>query len=228
MTMMKNTTTTSYYMCTAKFQVVDFHEIFVCCCGYNPWWVTFLELNINLLRAKFTEQWYTLVCFLLLGIHWKFIHLSVIWQLHSFFQNQYYSVLPISISRILLFPQGHPVAAYVIFFIFLSLLSFLQQHFVEDSSYTRHDHFTLCRILHSSLTLCNTLHISRDQPKWFPSFSSTTFRNFPGISHTLYELSKCKYVAFKPNCKSLFYQSIRKMKKVHISVWVIGWILPLF
>jgi len=37
-------------------------------------------------------------------------------------------VLPLSISSILSFPEGHPVAAYVFFLIFPSLLSFFQAY----------------------------------------------------------------------------------------------------
>jgi len=36
-------------------------------------------------------------------------------------------VLPISIQSILSFPYGHPVAAYVFFLVFPSILSVLQQ-----------------------------------------------------------------------------------------------------
>jgi hypothetical protein len=42
-------------------------------------------------------------------------------------------VLPLSICSIFLFPWGHPGAAYV-FFVFPSLLTFLQQHVLEGSS----------------------------------------------------------------------------------------------
>jgi hypothetical protein len=43
----------------------------------------------------------------------------------SEFSTQCDLVLPVSISTILSFPQGHPVAAYVFFLVFPSLLSFL-------------------------------------------------------------------------------------------------------
>jgi hypothetical protein len=48
-------------------------------------------------------------------------------QVHSLFQRKFsiecHQVLPLSISRILSFSQGHPVAAYF-FVVFPSLLSF--------------------------------------------------------------------------------------------------------
>ena len=70
--------------------------------------------------------------------------------------------------------------------------------------------FTLCRLLHPWLCVI-LLHFPHEQPNWFsPAFSSTTFQNFPGISVTLPKLSKYKYVALKPDCKSLFYWSTSK------------------
>jgi len=40
-----------------------------------------------------------------------------------------------------------------------------------------------CRVFLCSLTLSIHLHFSHDQSNWsFPSFSSTTFQNFPGVS----------------------------------------------
>jgi hypothetical protein len=58
----------------------------------------------------------------------SFIPQSALRQVRSPFQSefstQYDLVLPLSISSNLSFPQGHPVAAYVFFLVFSSLLSF--------------------------------------------------------------------------------------------------------
>ena len=56
------------------------------------------------------------------------ILLSVFRQVHSLFQSKFSTecdlVLPLSIDGIFSFPQGHPVASYVFFLVFPSLLSF--------------------------------------------------------------------------------------------------------
>lgn len=53
---------------------------------------------------------------------------SVLRQVRNLFQSEYSKkcdlVLPILISSILSFPQGHTVVAYVVFFLFPSLPSF--------------------------------------------------------------------------------------------------------
>ena len=53
---------------------------------------------------------------------------SVLRQVRSLLQSEYAKkcdlVLPLLISSTLSFPQGHPVAAYVFFILFPSLLSF--------------------------------------------------------------------------------------------------------
>jgi hypothetical protein len=53
--------------------------------------------------------------------------LSVLPQVHSLFQRVFsterHLVLPLSVSSVLSFPYGHPVAAYVVFLFFPSLLS---------------------------------------------------------------------------------------------------------
>ena len=51
-----------------------------------------------------------------------------------------------------------------------------------------------CRIFLCSLTLSNTPYFSHDQSNWsFPSSSSTTFQNFPGVSDLLPEASKFQH-----------------------------------
>jgi hypothetical protein len=70
---------------------------------------------------------------------------SVLLQVHSLFQSQFCTqcdiVTPISMSSILSFPYGHPVAAYdFVFPSFLpTLITSLQQRVVEGSSYARCD-----------------------------------------------------------------------------------------
>ena len=59
-----------------------------------------------------------------------FILLSVLRQVHSPFKSEFSIecdlVLPFSFYSIVLFPSGHPLAAYVFFFDFLSFLPSLQ------------------------------------------------------------------------------------------------------
>ena len=53
-----------------------------------------------------------------------------------------------------------------------------------------------CRIFLCSLNLSKVLHFSHDQSNWsFPSSSSTTFQNFPGVSDLLPEASKFQHHA---------------------------------
>jgi len=55
--------------------------------------------------------------------------------------------------------------------------------------------FIVCRISLSSLTLCDTSSFSHDQLKLYsPSFSSTTFRNFPFIFDLLSEVSRFQHI----------------------------------
>ena len=52
--------------------------------------------------------------------------------------------------------------------------------------------FLVCKIFVSSLT--PLLHFQHDRSNWSsPSFSTTTFQNFPGISHLLSEVSKFQH-----------------------------------
>ena len=69
------------------------------------------------------------------------------WQVHSHFHSEFYTVcdpvLLLSVSSILSFSWGYPLSAYVFFPVFPSLLcfllSFLQKHVFEGSSYARCD-----------------------------------------------------------------------------------------
>ena len=60
----------------------------------------------------------------------SFIPQSALRQVHSVFPSEFFTgcdlVFPISIQSILSFSYGHPVAAYVFFLVFPSLLSVLQ------------------------------------------------------------------------------------------------------
>ena len=108
---------------------------------------------------------------------------------------------PPSVYNILFFPWVHSVATYVLF-VFPSPLFFLpsslQTRFLEGSSYARCDQssgpsFFLVHIEYRCphwlcVILCN---FSQNQANWSsPSFSSTTFQKFPGISDLLPEVSK--------------------------------------
>jgi hypothetical protein len=60
----------------------------------------------------------------------SFIPQTALRQVHTVFASKFFTqsdlVLPLSIYSILSFSYGHPVAAYVFFFVFPSLLSLLQ------------------------------------------------------------------------------------------------------
>jgi hypothetical protein len=79
-------------------------------------------------------------------------------------------------------------------------LYFLQLHVVEGSSRARCDHFDypsfhVLYIWRSfPIWLFLTRHFSRGRSNWSsPSFYSTTFQNFPGISELLSEVSKFQH-----------------------------------
>ena len=65
-----------------------------------------------------------------------------------------------------------------------------------------------CRIFLCSLTLSN-LHFSHDRSNWSsPSFSSTTFQNFPGVSDLLPEASKFQHhIKLCSKCKTIICQN---------------------
>ena len=99
----------------------------------------------------------------------------------------------------------HQIAAYSLFLLFPSLvslpLSFLQYRVLDDRSYARYDTFiwpslfllyVVCYFLPSLYV--TLLHFSHDRSKLYsPSFSYTSFRNFPGISNLLSEASKFQH-----------------------------------
>ena len=62
-----------------------------------------------------------------------------LWQIHNllqiYFSKQCDLVLPLTISSTFDFPWGRTVAAYMLFLVFPSLLSFLKQSVLESSSY---------------------------------------------------------------------------------------------
>jgi len=116
--------------------------------------------------------------------------------IHSLFQSELSTdwdlFLPLSISSIMWFPEGHPGVAYVFFLIFPSLLSsifpslacsrrqFLGKMWPIQLAFL----FIVCRIFSSSMTLYVTvLHFSNDRYNCcFPPFSSSTYWNFPVTS----------------------------------------------
>ena len=107
--------------------------------------------------------------------------------------SECYLVLPLSISSNLSFPEGHPVAAFLFFLVFPSLLFF---PLLEGNSYARwnqarHPAFVLLSTGYSfPPSLCVILHqISHDWSNWYStSFSTTTFRIFSGISDLFPEM----------------------------------------
>ena len=126
----------------------------------------------------------------------SFIHLLipqwVLRQVHSLFQSEFSiqcdPVLPLSISSIMSFGQGHPVDAYFPFFVIPSLLilpsifrpitclrrQFLRKVWPNQLTFLV---FNVFRTHISSLALWNTSFFSHYLPKWSsPSFSSTTFQ----------------------------------------------------
>ena len=93
--------------------------------------------------------------------------------LHSLFQSAFsadcYLLLPLSTASVLSIHQGHPTAAYF-FLVFPSLivLSFLQQHVLEGSSYARcgqsiYPSFFLLYVGYSSPRLYAVLPFSHDR-----------------------------------------------------------------
>jgi hypothetical protein len=106
-------------------------------------------------------------------------------------------VLHLWISSILSFHSDHPVASYIFSLVLPSPLSFLQWRILEGSSYARCDlsrypSFYLLYVGYFSPPwLFIILHSSHDRSNSSsPSFSSTTFRNFPRISDALSEVCK--------------------------------------
>jgi len=70
--------------------------------------------------------------------------------------------------------------------------------------------FTVCKIIPVFLD-CNVplLHFSHDRSSWSPSFSSTTFQNFPGISNLLSAVSKFPHHKKPcPKCSILIHSSL--------------------
>ena len=125
----------------------------------------------------------------------SFILQSVLRQVHSLFQSEFSTgydlVLRLSVSSILSFPQGHPVAACVFFLI--------SRQFCP-SPYIRFRRQLLGKMCPSSLVLCVwyfcspwlyvTLHFSHDLSNITSSFFSTIFHNLPDITDLLSEVSK--------------------------------------
>ena len=132
----------------------------------------------------------------------SFIHSFILRHVHTVFQSEFATkcnlVRTLSVSSILSFPYGHPVAAYVFFLVLLSLLSFplsLHQYRVlAGSSYARCDqtnqpYFYLLHVRLSSpprlnVLLLHLIHVRSNRSS--PSFPSSTFENFPGIFYSTF------------------------------------------
>jgi hypothetical protein len=133
--------------------------------------------------------------------HWlSFIDsISGLLQVHSLFQCEFCTqcdlVLPLSISSTLSFHYCHSVATYVLFLVLPSPLIFpyisfnnvwpIQLAFLP---------FIIYRIFPYPWLFVILLHFLLDRSIWFsPSFSSTTFQNFKGISHLLSEVPQFQH-----------------------------------
>jgi hypothetical protein len=106
-----------------------------------------------------------------IAIH-SFIHSlpSVLRQVHIFFQSDFSRecdlILPRSSCSIFPFPWEHPVAAYIFFLVFSSVLAFLWWRVLEGTSKTwtiqvAFFHFIVRWIFVSSLSLCDISFCTR-------------------------------------------------------------------
>jgi hypothetical protein len=114
---------------------------------------------------------------------------SSLQQVRILFQNEFCKdcclVLPLSISSTFSFPKVHPVAAYLFFLHFPSLLLsfYISFNNVLCKSVPTRDwpvqlaflRFIVSTMFLFFLTLCNTLFFTRSVQQISPSFSSTTF-----------------------------------------------------
>ena len=79
-----------------------------------------------------------------------------------------------------------------------------------------------CRIFLCSLALSNTYSFSYDRSnRSSPSFPSTTFRNFPGVSDLLFEASKFQHrikLCSKCNILLLSFSMLNPMCTLHLYV----------
>ena len=145
-----------------------------------------------------------------------YITQAVLRQVLSLCQSQFFTecgiVLLLPISRIRSFPEVPPVAAYIFYLVFPSLLS-IPLFFPSITCFRRqflHKMwpiqwafliFIVCRMYRCSLTDCHTSSFLTDRSNWSsPSFSSTTFHNFPGISDALSAVSSSSTTqSYDPN-----------------------------
>ena len=113
------------------------------------------------------------VCMFIMSCIFMYVYItqSVLRQVHSLCQTQFSTecgiVLLLPISRILSFPEGHPIAAYIFFLVFPSLLS-VPRFFPSITCFRRQFlHkiwpiqwafliFIVCRMYRCSSTDCNT------------------------------------------------------------------------
>jgi hypothetical protein len=129
----------------------------------------------------------------------RFIPQSILRHVRILFQNQFFTqrdlVLPLSVSNILLFLYGRPVAASVFFHfvpsflhsVFPKITVFRRQFLRQMWSIQLTFHlFIVCRV--SLFLEYAALHFSQERPNRSFSFSSTTVQKFPGISYAFPEV----------------------------------------
>ena len=146
---------------------------------------------------EFGREWGRISLFLEPAILHSLIPWSVLRQVHSFF------LASSPISNIHSFPSRHPVATYVFFLVFPSLLSsfYISFNGVFYKAVSTQDVTNVVSLLfivlgYSYPPCLNVilLHYSHERSNISsPSFSSTTFQNFPGTSDVLSEVSKFQH-----------------------------------
>jgi hypothetical protein len=125
---------------------------------------------------------------------YEYITQFVFRQVRNLCQSQFSTecaLVLLPISSILSCPEGHPVADYIFFLVFTSLLSFppvfrsitcFRRQFLHKMWPIQWAilHFTVRTMYRSSLLSVTLLHFSHDRSNCSsPPFSSTTLQNFP-------------------------------------------------
>jgi hypothetical protein len=142
----------------------------------------YIEISGSHSRAeKMSTFWFMTSCIEEL-VTWTLRVLHGVWSSASSFNFQYSLVSFRSSSSCLSDIPCLPVTSIPSSH-FPSIMCFtiqsLRKMFTIQSAFLT---FTVCRIFLSLSTLCNTSYFSHHRVSWYsPSFSSTTFRNFPGI-----------------------------------------------
>ena len=126
----------------------------------------------------------------------RFLH--IVWSRASSFKWEY-PLLSLKSSSSFLRLLPRLLVTSISLFIFPSITCFRRQFVRKMWPIQLAFRFLIsCRIFLCSLTLSNTSSFSHDWSNWSsPSFSSTTFQNFPGISDLLPETSKVNCIMWK-------------------------------